>query len=114
MRLTARVAALGLLAVAGCSSPPAGSSQVTLNDPYWDKVNVEVVMTKSSICDKRDAYISSKELVMHKNKTETFDVPDGAIMCWRHDPNPNNPVAGAWSGWTKATPVSGQSASTDL
>ncbi len=104
-----------LLSLAACGTkPPPDSAQVTINDSSWDRVNVEVVVTTSTDCDKRDAYVSDKELVMHKNRTETFTVPNGGILCWRHDPNPNNPVAGAWSGWTKATPFPGQSANTEL
>jgi hypothetical protein len=97
------------------ASKPTDTSSLTLNNPYWDRVNVEVVITKSGDCDSRgDGYISSKEIVMRKNKTEYFDVPNGAAVCWRHDRNPNNPVAGAWSGWTRATLYPGQSTETDL
>ena len=104
-----------VLSLAACSSAPSGATQLTLNDPYWDRVNVEVVITKRSDCDSREeGYIETKELVMRKNKTETIEVPSEANVCWRHDRNPNNPIAGAWSGWTKATLFPGQSAETDL
>ncbi len=103
------------LALAACSSTSSDKTQLTLNDPYWDRVNVEVVITKSEDCDNRgDGYIRTQELVMRKDRTETIDVPNGANVCWRHDRNPNNPVAGAWSGWTRATLFPGQSAQTDL
>ena len=103
------------LLLAACASKGAGTATLTLNDPYWDRVNVEVVVTKSADCDSRgDGYISTKPLVMHKNTTQSFDVPDGANLCWRHDRDPNNPVKGAWSGWTRATLFPGQSAETDL
>ncbi len=104
-----------VLALAACSSPPAGTSTLILNDPYWDRVNVEVVTTKRADCDSRgEGFISEKKLVMRKNTTERFEVPAGANLCWRHDRDPNNPVAGAWSGWTRATMFPGQSAETDL
>ena len=107
-----------LLSLTGCSvfsSKPADMATLTLNDPYWDRVNVEVVITKNADCDSRgDGYIATRELVMRKGKTETIDVPTGANACWRHDRNPNNPAAGAWSGWTRATLFPGQSAETDL
>jgi len=45
---------------------------------------------------------------------ETIAVPDDANVCWRHDRNPDKPVAGTWSGWTKATLFPGQNADTDL
>ena len=104
-----------VLCVAACSSAPSGATQLTLNDPYWDSVNVEIVITKRADCDSREeGYIATKELVMHKDKTETIDVPNDATLCWRHDRNPNKPVPGAWSGWTRATLFPGQSARTDL
>jgi hypothetical protein len=113
MRKTALLA--GLLLLVGCSSAPKDAASLTLNDPYWERVNVEVVITKLADCDARgDGYISSKELVMRKNRTESFSVPSGANVCWRHDRDPNNPVAGAWSGWTRATLFPGQSTETDL
>ena len=105
----------GLLSLASCSSTPGDTSTLTLNDPYWDRVNVEVVITRRADCGSRgEGYVATKELVMHKNTTEAIEVPNGANLCWRHDRDPNNPAAGAWSGWTKATLPPGQSAETDL
>ena len=110
-----RVLFLGVLSLAACSSTPKDAASLTLNDPYWDRVNVEVVITKLANCDNRgDGFISTKQVVMRKNKTESFEVPNGANLCWRHDRDPNNPVKGAWSGWTKATVFPGQNAETDL
>jgi hypothetical protein len=107
-----------LLLLTGCSmfsSPSGGGSRLTLNDPYWDRVSVEIVITSNTDCDNRgEGYVSSREIVMRKNKTETIDVPAGANVCWRHDRNPNNPVAGAWSGWTRATMFPGASSDTDI
>ena len=104
--------------LAGCSmfgSPSSGGSRLTLNDPYWDRVTVEIVITSNTDCDNRgQGYISSREIVMRKNKTEAIDVPAGANVCWRHDRNPNNPVAGAWSGWTRATMFPGATSETDI
>jgi hypothetical protein len=104
-----------VLSLAGCSSTPPGASVLTLNDPTWDRVNVELVITKSADCDSRgEGYIATRELVMRKNRTEAIEVPNGANVCWRRDRNPNSPAAGAWSGWTRATLLPGQSAATDL
>jgi hypothetical protein len=107
-----------LLGVAGCaafSSTPAGVSVLTLNDPAWDRVNVEVVITKSADCDNRgEGFISMRELVMRKKGSEAIEVPNGATVCWRRDRNPNSPAAGAWSGWTKATLPPGQRGEADL
>ena len=109
---------IALLLLTGCSmfsSPSGGGSRLTLNDPYWDRVSVEIVITSNTDCDNRgEGYVSSREIVMRKNKTETVDVPAGANVCWRHDRNPNNPVAGAWSGWTRATMFPGASSDTDI
>jgi hypothetical protein len=106
---------LALPWLAACSSAPGDASKLTLNDPTWERVNVEIVITKSADCDNRgEGYIATREVVMRKNKAEAIDVPNGANVCWRHDRNPNNPVAGAWSGWTRATLFPGQSAETDL
>ena len=105
----------GLLSLAACSSTPSDTATLTLNDPYWDRVNVEVVITKRADCDSREeGFIATKELVMRKKGTEAIEVPNGANVCWRHDRNPNNPVAGAWSGWTRATLFPGRSVETDL
>jgi hypothetical protein len=105
----------GSLALAACSSASSGAAQLVLNDPYWDRVNVEIVITRRADCDSHDAgYISTRTLVMHKDTTEKFDVPTGADVCWRHDRNPNNPAPGAWSGWTRATLPPGQTTETDL
>ena len=110
-----RVLLVGLLSLAACGSKPSDTSTLILNDPYWDRVNVEVVITKRADCDSRaEGYIETKQLAMRKNRTESIDVPNGATVCWRHDRNPNEPVAGAWSGWTKASIPPGQTTETDL
>ncbi len=104
-----------LLCLAACSSEPPGTTTLTLNDPYWDQVNVELVLTKRGDCDSRETgYISTRKLVMRKDTTEAIGVPPGANVCWRHDRNPNKPVPGAWSGWTKATLYPGKDAAADL
>ena len=105
----------GALALGACSSAPPGSAKLVLNDPYWDRVNVEIVFTKRADCDSRsDGYLSTRTIVMRKDTTQSFQVPAGADVCWRHDRNPNNPAPGAWSGWTRATLPPGQTTETDL
>jgi len=104
-----------LLWAAACSSAPRGTATLTLNDPYWDKVNVQIVITKRADCDSRDAgYIETKDLVMRKERSETIEVPPDATVCWRHGRNPNQRVAGVLSGWTPATLQPGGTAQTDL
>ena len=107
--------AICLLLLAACTAKSSDSSTLILNDPYWDRVNVELVITKRADCDSRaEGYIETRQLAMRKNRTERIDVPNGATVCWRHDRNPDKPVAGAWSGWTKASIRPGQSAELDL
>ena len=102
-------------ALTACHSTPPGSSKLTLNDPYWDRVNVEFVITRREDCDSRgDGFISSKTIVMRKNVTQTIDVPDGATLCWRHDRDPTKPAPGVWSDWTKASLNPGASAEADI
>jgi hypothetical protein len=116
MRFWTPVAAAGVVLLAGCSSPqPADTTQLTLNNPYWDRVNVQLVITRGSDCDSRgDEFIDSRELVMPRNKLEVVDVPNGATLCWRRDRNPDKPATGIWTGWTKATLFPGRNAEADL
>jgi hypothetical protein len=103
------------LSLAACGSVRSGTSAtLVLNNPTWDRVNVEAVITKSPNCDKSDAYVSTQEFVMLKGHTQRIEAPNAENICWRHDPNPNNPVAGVWSGWSRATMFPGQTYETDL
>ena len=113
MRYLPLIAAL--LTVSGCSSGSSQSATLTLNDPIWDRINVQVVITKSSDCDERqNGYVSSDEFVMAKGHTHSIVAPNAETICWRHDRDPNNPGAGDWSGWSRATLFPGQTTETDL
>ena len=112
MRRWARLVVV--LLAAACSSAPAGTATLTLTDPHWDRVNVEAVITKSPNCDNRDAYVSTQQFVMTKNRTQRIEAPNAESICWRHDRNPNNPIAGVWSGWSRVTLFPGQSTETEL
>src|SRR5262245_17047818 len=104
-----------LLTLSACSS--AGSSKsatLILNNPTWDRVNVESVVTKSTNCDNQEGYLSTEQFVMTKNRTQRIEAPNGESICWRHDRNPNNPIAGVWSGWSRVTLFPGQTTETDL
>jgi hypothetical protein len=104
-----------LFCLAACSSGSDKSATLTLNNPFWDHVNVQAVITTSTDCDNRGAgYVATKEFVMAKDTTHAIDAPNAEIICWRHDRDPNNPVAGDWSDWSKATLFPGQSVRTDL
>ena len=110
------VMASGLALLAACSpTAPADSARVALNNPYWERVNVQLVVTRSSDCDNRgEGYVSSRDLVMVKNRTEVIHVPNGAHLCWRRDRDPGKPVPGVWTGWTKATLFPGGSLDAEL
>ena len=104
-----------LLALSACGSTGSGqSATLILNNPTWDRVNVEAVITKSPNCDNRDAYVSTQQFVMTKNRTQRIGPPNAESICWRHDRNPNNPIAGVWAGWSRVTMFPGQNTETDL
>ena len=114
MRYQAASAAL-LLLLQGCSSGSSQSATLILNDPYWDRVNVQAVITKSSDCDNRGPlYVATKEFVMVKGRTQKIEAPNAESICWRHDRNPNNPTPGDWSGWSRVTLSPGDEISADL
>ena len=103
------------LVLSACSSGSSRSATLTLNDPYWDRVNVEAVITTNADCDGRgDGYVETKKFVMTRNRTQDIVAPNAESICWRHDRDPNNPVPGDWSEWSKATLFPGQSTATDL
>ena len=53
--------------VAACSSTPGGTAKLALNNPSWDRVNVEIVITRRADCDSRaEGFISTRELVMRR------------------------------------------------
>lgn len=98
MRYLAWLPAL-LVLLSACGSVGSGpSATLILNNPTWERVNVEAVVTKSPDCDKREAYLSTQQFVMTKGRTQRIEAPNAENICWRHDRNPNNPVAGVWSG----------------
>jgi hypothetical protein len=103
------------LVLSACSSGSSQKATLTLDNETWDRVNVEVVITNSADCDSRGKdFVETKQFVMTKGHTEKIEAPNGESICWRHDRNPNNPTAGAWSGWSRAPLAPGQSAETDL
>jgi hypothetical protein len=114
MRYGACVAAL-LLCLAGCGSHPKDTETLVLVNHFWDHVNVEAVVIKGSECGDRSQDLGPpKEFVMSKGQTYDIDAPNGDQVCWRHDPDPNNPVKGVWSDWSRAVLYPGQKTETDL
>lgn len=104
-----------LLCLAACSSTPEDASKVTLRNTQWDRVNVQVVITRNANCDDRGpGYVSSQDFLMHKDETKTFIALSGTSVCWRHDRFPNKPNPGEWSGWSRAIPFPGENTATDL
>lgn len=114
MRYPAWLAALLLLA--GCFGGDAkGTSKLTLKDSFWDRVNVQVVITKSSDCENRGPeLVGQEEFVMVKDRSRTIVAPEGSSVCWRKDRNPGNPAPGAWSGWSRAILFPGENTETEL
>jgi hypothetical protein len=103
------------LLISSCSSGSSQTATLILDNPTWDRVNVEAVITNSADCDNRGKeYVETKEFVMTKGQTMKIQAPKGESICWRHDRNPNNPAPGAWSGWSRAPLAPGQTAETDL
>ena len=104
-----------LLLLSACSSGSSQSATLLLNNPTWDRVNVEAVITNSSDCDNRGkGYVSTKTFLMTKGHPVRVEAPHGESICWRKDRNPNNPVTGDWSGWSRIPLAPGQAAETDL
>jgi hypothetical protein len=104
-----------LLGLAACAKNPPGSSQVTLKNPEWDRVNVQVVITKSANCDDRGPeFVGEQDFFLLKDKSQTIVAPEGTSVCWRHDRNPEKPVPGEWSGWSRAIPFPGEDVETGI
>jgi len=104
-----------VLGLAACSSSPPGSSKVTLKNSEWDRVNVQVVITKGANCDDRGPeFVGEQDFFLLKDKTQTVVAPEGTSVCWRHDRNPVKPVAGEWSGWSRAIPFPGEDVETEI
>ena len=104
-----------VLVLSACSSGSSQTATLILDNPTWDRVNVEAVITNSADCDNRGKdYVATKQFVMTKGHTQKIEAPNAESICWRHDRNPNNPVPGAWSGWSRVPLAPGQTAETDL
>ena len=104
-----------LLLLSACSSSSGQSATLLLNNPTWDRVNVEAVITNSADCGNRGkGYVATKTFVMTKGRPVRVEAPNGESICWRKDRNPNNPVPGDWSGWSRIPLAPGQTAETDL
>ena len=104
-----------VLMLSACSSGSSQTATLILDNPTWDRVNVEAVITNSADCDNRGKdYVATKHFVMTKDHTQKIEAPNAESICWRHDRNPNNPVPGAWSGWSRVPLTPGQTAETDL
>ena len=114
MRYPACLVALLLTGCFGGGDTP-GSSKLTLKNTAWDKVNVQVVTTKSSDCANRGPeFVGQQEFVMARDSTRTITAPEGTSICWRRDRNPESPSPGQWSGWSRAILFPGEKTETEL
>jgi hypothetical protein len=104
-----------LVGLSACSSAPSDSSKVTLHNSEWDKVNIQVVITKSANCDSRGPeFVGEQDFYLLKDQSRTVIALNGTSVCWRHDRFPNNPKPGEWSGWSRAIPFPGEDATTEI
>jgi hypothetical protein len=103
-----------LLAACGDSNT-SGSAKLTLKNAFLDRVNVQVVITKSADCDNRGPeFVRQQEFVLTKDHSQTITAPDGTSVCWRKDRYPTNPAPGQWSGWSRAILFPGESTETEV
>lgn len=106
---------IAVLLLSACSSGSSQTATLTLDNPTWERVNVQAVITNSADCDNRgNGYVETKEFAMRKGQSQQIEVSHSEAICWRHDRNPNNPVPGVWSGWSRVPLAPGQTAETDL
>ena len=90
---------------------PAGTAFGSIGHPLRRKEDARLLTGKGRFTDD---FSIDGETFAAMVRSETIDVPPDATVCWRHDRNPNKPVTGVWSGWTRATLQPGGSAHTDL
>jgi hypothetical protein len=114
MRIPVLVLLFTVVVLAACASGSDKNATLVLQNPEWDRVHVEAVVTKSGDCSSPKSYIATHKFVMTKGETHKIKAPNAEDICWRHDSNPNSPAPGAWSGWSRATMFPGQTITTDL
>ena len=104
-----------LLVVCGCSSGSSQSATLVLDNPTWERVNVEAVITKCDDCTNRsEGYVGTTHFVITKGQSHKIVAPNAENICWRHDRDPENPEPGDWSDWSRATLFPGQTTETNL
>jgi hypothetical protein len=104
-----------VLGLTGCKGAPSDSAKLTLRNPTWKHVNVQVVITKSANCDDRGPeFVSTRDFEMVQEKSIVVFAPNGTSVCWRHDRFPDNPQPGQWSGWSRAVLFPDASTEADL
>ena len=86
-----------------------------LNNPTWDRVNVEAVIHQQRrLRQSRQRLRRDQNIRYDQGSPRAVEAPNGESICWRKDRNPNNPVPGDWSGWSRIPSPPGQTAETDL
>ncbi len=114
-KIFGRAPVFALAVLTCCSFGKSDTSTLVLRNNVWNRVKVEAVVTRTTDCEQRTGgFIRADNFEMGKNQTHRIEAPNGAIICWRHDRNPNDPESGGWSGWSKATLFPGETTETDL
>ncbi len=97
------VLAIVLTCAAACAPPPPGPGTFLLSNPHFGPTSVEAVITANPDCASRGpGYASTMDFVLPGNATKFIYVPPGTEICWRRELDPDQPVAGQWTGWDRA------------
>src|SRR3974390_1108920 len=74
-----------VLVLSACSSGSSHTATLILDNPTWDRVNVEAVITNSADCDNRGKdYVATKQFVMTKGHTQKIEAPNPESISSRH------------------------------
>lgn len=81
----------------------AGTGTLTLRNPDFAAVNVEVRLGKNSDCNQNAAF-GTRQM----RQGETWTITTGQDVCWRRDTNPAQPN-GQWTNWNRQAIAKGTS-----
>jgi hypothetical protein len=81
----------------------AGTGTLTLRNPDFATVNVEVRLGKNADCNQNAAF-GTRQM----RQGESWTITTGQDVCWRRDANPVQPN-GQWTGWNRQAIAKGTS-----